>query len=348
MLCAILAVSCTPSWQKGNCKINLSFSDGFPCWAEEITRGGGGEIPDTNKFILSIKESDGEEIYYGEYQKRPNEIVLEEGVYEFGVFSREFDGAEFDAPQYGEIIEATAEGKELNIQFNCKQLNCGIRLIFGEDFKGRFPSSVIVLKDENNTLNYPYTEERIAYFQPGIVEIILKNGDTNRHLLARDLKENQVLGICFSVDPTMGESSAEFTIAIDTGRVWINEKFVYGKENDGSSISKALPIADAMNMTGSEDVWVKGYIVGGDLTSTAASYTTPFTSATHFMISDKKGATSREGCMSVELKSGKIRESLNLVDNPKNLGKLIYLKGKIVESYFGLRGIKGVTDFQLE
>ena len=38
---------------------------------------------------------------------------------------------------------------------------------------------------------------------------------------------------------------------------------------------------------------------------------------------------------------------LNLVDNPGLLGKRVCLRGDIVESYFGLVGIKNVTEFQL-
>jgi hypothetical protein len=42
-----------------------------------------------------------------------------------------------------------------------------------------------------------------------------------------------------------------------------------------------------------------------------------------------------------------MREGLNLVDNPLNLGRKVLLKGNIVEAYYGMPGIKNLTDFEL-
>jgi hypothetical protein len=50
--------------------------------------------------------------------------------------------------------------------------------------------------------------------------------------------------------------------------------------------------------------------------------------------------------MSVFLPSGKVRDALNLVDNPELLGKKVCLKGDIVESYYGLVGLKNVEAFE--
>lgn len=45
--------------------------------------------------------------------------------------------------------------------------------------------------------------------------------------------------------------------------------------------------------------------------------------------------------------AGDAREALNLVDNPSNLGRRILLKGNVVEAYYGMPGIKNITDFEL-
>ena len=51
--------------------------------------------------------------------------------------------------------------------------------------------------------------------------------------------------------------------------------------------------------------------------------------------------------MSMQLPAGDVREALNLVDNPENLGRRLYVKGDLVEAYYGIPGIKNVTEFEL-
>ena len=49
--------------------------------------------------------------------------------------------------------------------------------------------------------------------------------------------------------------------------------------------------------------------------------------------------------MSVQLPSGDVRDALNLVTNPELVGRRVCLKGDIEAAYFGLPGIKNVSDF---
>jgi hypothetical protein len=51
--------------------------------------------------------------------------------------------------------------------------------------------------------------------------------------------------------------------------------------------------------------------------------------------------------MSVQLPAGKVREALNLVDNPGLLGCKVTVRGDIVQSYYGLVGLKNITDYNL-
>jgi hypothetical protein len=108
-----------------------------------------------------------------------------------------------------------------------------------------------------------------------------------------------------------------------------------------------MTVAQARNSAGSESVWVSGYIVGGDLTSTSASFESPFTSRTNLVIGPKSTSSDRSSCLSVQLPAGNIREALNIVDNPLNHGRKVLLKGNIVEAYYGMPGIKNITDFEL-
>ena len=121
-----------------------------------------------------------------------------------------------------------------------------------------------------------------------------------------------------------------------------------GQPGKGDSISDALTVSQATASAGEEDVWVSGYIVGGDLTSSSASFETPFTSRTNILLGSRSSASDRSSCLSVSLQSGYIRDELNLVDNPFLLGRKVCIKGDIVEAYYGLPGLKNLTDFELQ
>ena len=47
----------------------------------------------------------------------------------------------------------------------------------------------------------------------------------------------------------------------------------------------------------------------------------------------------------MQLPAGDVRDALNLVDNPGLLKKKVCLRGDIVGSYYGLIGIKNVSEF---
>ena len=96
---------------------------------------------------------------------------------------------------------------------------------------------------------------------------------------------------------------------------------------------------------GESGVWVYGYIVGGDLTSSKCSFAPPFTSRTNLVLAAKSSVSDRSACISVQLAKGDIRDALNLVDHPENLGRQLYLKGDIVPAYYGLPGLQALTDF---
>jgi hypothetical protein len=111
---------------------------------------------------------------------------------------------------------------------------------------------------------------------------------------------------------------------------------------------KILTVAQAKGSVGEEDVWVSGYIVGGDLTSSSASFESPFFSRTNIVLGPKSSTSSKDQCLSVSLPSGEIRESLNLVDNPSLQGRKVCLRGDIVESYYGITGVKNISDYELQ
>ena len=50
----------------------------------------------------------------------------------------------------------------------------------------------------------------------------------------------------------------------------------------------------------------------------------------------------------MELKKGQLRDALNLVDNPGLKGRKVFLKGDLVELYYGTAGLKNVSEFAVE
>ena len=88
--------------------------------------------------------------------------------------------------------------------------------------------------------------------------------------------------------------------------------------------------------------------MGGNLTSTSARFDPPFTSKTNLLIGPRSTIMDRESGMSVSLPASSIRDDLNLVDHPDLLGRKIMLKGDIVEAYFGLPGIKNITEYKFQ
>ena len=342
-----LLVGCSKGLDRGECPLYLSFGEDFVLQLESMqTKGSAGlEIPDTNDFILVISQVEGgKEIFRDLYRNKPSHIALQEGSYMLSVYSCEFKSPGFDTPQFGDVQEVSLTPDGLSVRFECTQLNSGMRCTFDESFRTQFASSEIVLVQGEEDLKYPYDETRIAYFDCGKISIVLSTGESRRQLLSRTLEANEILTVNFSVDLS-SSAEADYHIAVDTGRVWIKEEYIYGKERDGSVKSRALMVDDLPDMIGSEGVWVCGYIVGGDLSSTSAVYKPPFESQTHILISDRPSVASRDGCASVELKSGSIRGDLNLVEHPELLGQKVYLKGNIVESYFGLVGIKSLSEY---
>lgn len=114
--------------------------------------------------------------------------------------------------------------------------------------------------------------------------------------------------------------------------------------NDGSSVEKAYTVAEVIALYNAgtaptDDVWVVGPIAGYYKSGTGL-----VTDLTDAVASNLAIGTSGE-CIPVELPSGAIRTAINLQDNPSNLGKVVYLKGKI-KTYFTVAGLKSPSSYQ--
>lgn len=312
------------------------------------------EMPDTNDFLLYVANSEGEVIYEGLYKDAPESVIVKEGSYNVRALSREFSRPEFSSPQYGDEQCVVVKADEVaSVKLICSQINSGVRLKTSPDFLTAYPDASLVLKSEEGSLLYSYSEKRIAYFLSGYISLVMSQGGIDNTLLTRWLGPGEILslgvGVSQKQDPQTGLKRDDISISIDTSRVWIEENFIIGESNNGGTSSEsAISVAQAMSSAGASDVWVRGYIVGGDLTSTSGSFEAPFTKNSNIILGPKSTTTNRSSCLAIELPSGKVRDALNLVDHPEMLGRKVCLKGDIVGSYFGLTGVKGITDYILE
>lgn len=350
--CLVLmaAVSCQmlgmpdPADEKG--ELRIAFSDSAVTKVAE-------EIPDTSDFLLTVSSADGTLVYDGKYGDSPESIMVDAGSYTIYVRSSEFRKPAFSAPQYGdEQCVVVASGGVADVRLTCVQMNAGVRLHIDESFLKNCPDAVLFLKSDEGKLMYGYSEKRVAYFLPGDVSLLMSRNGADDVLFTRSLEPRSVLEIDVSAAGGSTASPQEsIKVAVDTSRTWMSESYVIGgsgSSGKGSSISDALTVSQAIASADEEDVWVSGYIVGGDLTSSSASFSPPFSSRTNLVLGPRSSTSSRSSCLSVSLPSGYIRDELNLVDNPSLLGRKVCLKGDIVESYYGLSGLKNLTDFELQ
>ena len=315
------------------------------------TRASNPELPDTNKFKLKVTDSKGSVIYDGLYGSSPQTILANPGTYYISVRSGDYITPAFAAPRYGDDQQAVVKsGQSTNVQIVCRQLNAGIRLRISPDFLTAYPNASMHLKSDAGKLMYAYSETRFAYFPPGKVNLVMSDSGKDVTLLTRDLSARDMLTLDISVAEKSGSSSHNsISIAVDTTLNRIDEKYVLGgTDGKGSDKDKALSVNEARGKAGAEDVWVYGYIVGGDLSSSKASFKPPFTSKTNIVIASKASTTDKNACMSVQLQKGEVRDALNLVDNPSNHGIRIFLRGNIVEAYYGIPGIQDISEFSFE
>ena len=332
------------------------------------TRASSAEIPDTNDFILKVTDAKGKVLYEGSYGDSPESLLVDAGSYTVSVHSIEFTAPGFSRPVYGdEQVVVVKAGAVVTVRLNCILENAGVRLNVAPDFLTSYPDGVLFLKSGDTRIMYSYSEKRIAYFKPGTITLILNNLGADEILLTRTLDARTILTLNISAPYGGTANTSSISIAVDTAKVWSQESYVIGGGGSGSGsggsgssggsgdddyaaeIDNAYSVSQAPDHVGEDEVWVFGYIVGGDLcTGGTTVKTSKLTKATHLAIAARSSVTAKSSCVAVELPKGPIRDALNLVDHPDLIGTRVYLKGSLVTSYFGTTGLKGVTDYVLK
>lgn len=302
---------------------------------------------DPDNFLLTVTDSKGVIAFDGLFRECPEQIELPEGKCTIFARSQDFDGPRFDAPQFGDkqdvVIQAGVSNKVL---LSCIQTNCAIKLNPDWSFLSEYPYGELFFKASDGELLYAYNETRYAYFNPGQVMLYLRDGSSESLLFSRNMASQQMLTLKLSATSGVSaEGGTKFSITVDTTRNYISDNVVVG--GAGSEKDNALSVSEARERIGGKDLWVCGYVIGGDLTSSKFSTEAPFKSNTNLVIASRTSTQDREFCMSVQLAKGDIRDALNLVDHPDNLGRKVWLKGNIVEKYYGLPGLQDISEYDI-
>ena len=323
------------------------------------------EVPDTNDFLLRVSDAKGKVLYEGPYGDSPESLLVNAGSYTVGIRSADFTAPGFSRPQYGdEQVVVVKAGATVTVRLSCTLQNAGVRLRIAPDFLTSFPDGVLYLKAGDTRILYGYAEQRIAYFKPGTVSLILYDSGKDEVLLSRTLEARSILTLNLSAPYGGTASKTEITVAVDTTKTWNNETYVIGgstpggsgnsgsnpgKDDESDDLEDACTVAQVASHAGEKDIWVYGYIVGGDLSTAGTTVkTSKLSKNTHLAIAARSSVTAKASCIAVELPKGSIRDALNLVDHPDLIGSRVYLKGNPVESYFGTTGLKGVSDYVLK
>lgn len=346
VLLAATAVSCsdflTPSSRKTG-GMEISF-------IRDLTKASA--LPDTNSFILTVQDGRGSILYNGLYGDAPQTILTGPGSFTVSAVSREFCEPLFDAAQFGDTqVVKVEDGKISSVKLSCIQTNAGVKLNVSPDFIAEYPDSRLSLKSASGKLDYGYSERRIAYFPPGNVCLAMTENGSEKTLFTRKLSSQQILVLNVNTSSETSPSPsvpAGISISVDTARNWTYEDFVIGRGSEGDSPENAYSVPEAGSHVGEKDVWVYGYIVGGDLSSSKCSFTPPFSSRTNIAIAAKTSCKDKSACLSVQLQKGDFRDELNLVDHENNIGRQVFLKGDIVAAYFGITGIQNISEVSLK
>ena len=156
---------------------------------------------------------------------------------------------------------------------------------------------------------YGYTERRIAYFRPGPVSLVMEEDGRETTLFSRALESREILTLKVTTVPKASSSTGgRVRIQLDTSRVWSEAGCqIGGGSQRGADRSDAYGIEEAKAHVGEKGVWVRGYIVGGDLSSSSASFAGPFSSKTNLVIGPRASTREKASCLSVQLRQGDIR-----------------------------------------
>lgn len=310
------------------------------------TRSASEVLPDKEDFLLKVCDSKGNPLYFGRFADSPEEFHLPSGSYSICAMSSEFNEPAFDTPQYADSMEVSIKaGGRISATLCCRQANSGIRLVADASFRENFPDGLLHLEGRDGSLPYSYDERRTAFFKPGRIMVSMEDSGETEVLFSKAANAGDILTL--KIVSSMEGGGGGIDIQIDSSRNRVSETYDYSRMK-GSSPDDPMEPGELLDNVGRKSVWVKGYVVGCATGSRKYSFTPPFTKDSNLLLGPRTGTSDSKYCIAVELKSGPVREELNLVDNPSLQGRSVCIKGDPAESYYGLPGLKNVSEYQIQ
>ena len=334
LMCAACSDLVSPDNSSG--KLTISIEDRIPT-ETRVTAG----IPDTDDFILTVTGSNGESIFSGRFADSPETMEVPAGTYTVSAISCNFNSPKYSTPQYGDTKAVTVSpGAAVSVELGCCQQNSGLKLGVSAEFRTLFPSATIYMEEDGEKLMYSYGESRTAYFKPGRINVSMVDSNVEQALFSRILEPRQILAMTLTAS-SGSDVSKGISIQVDTARNWNSESFCYGDSN-----AEGLGVNEAREAGILNDIWVYGYIVGAFSSSSKCEFDPPFSKNTNIVIAGRTSVSDKSQCLSVELKSGEVRDALNLVANPGNKGRKVWLHGDLAGNYYGIPGLRNVSAFR--
>lgn len=304
--------------------------------------------PDTDDYMLAVRDSRGGDVYHGRFADSPERLVLPAGIYTVSAVSSESREPAYSRPLFAdEQVVKLASGESVRASLLCTQSNSGVRLDVSPEFRSQFPSAVIYLVGPGGRLMYSYGERRTAFFLPGTFCVTMSDGQSSEvQVLSRELEPGQILSLRLGFSQS-APSKGGIELRTDTTRVRVSAEYVYeGGEAPGNDGFYTVP--EVSDHVGEKDVLVCGYIVGSCPSSSKVETAAPFSKATNIVIAARTSFFDKASSVSVELPSGAVRNALNLLDHPENLGRKVLLRGNIEASYYSMTGLKSVSWYEWE
>lgn len=110
------------------------------------------------------------------------------------------------------------------------------------------------------------------------------------------------------------------------------------------SVSDPYTVSQAIIHQGKTGVWVKGYIVGA-FDKAISKFVTDSTGQvkTNVALAENAGENDVTHMLPVNFTTTTLKNSLNIVDNPDNIGRAVMIKGNLA-AYYSVPGLRETTD----
>ena len=278
----------------------------------------------------------------------PEQIALSAGVYAIEACSADFSEPRFDMPFYsGKTTVEIEAGETKEASLICAQGNAGIKVVWSKDFPILYGTYQAQINCNEGYLTYSPTEERTGYFLPGTVSISIMadgltiNGGTitlaAKDMVTATLRPKEMPSGSLTVEITVDDSvnPREVEVIVDPDSDFTGE----------NSDTNPYNITQAITRQGETAVWIRGYIVGSNPSTTSTyDFRNPATwQATNIVLADGTGVTDSNKCIFVSLpSSGAARTNLNLISHPENLNHRLTIKGNL-GTYLSRNGLTNVS-----